>query len=93
MNNEEQQELLHYYVARVDDKQIIGIPSSHFPWSVAKKWEVAFLINVDLVNGTGTYDHEDGNRYYVDVISKEEYDMLIAFGVECVTEFPAEYPL
>ena len=83
---------MNYYAARLDDKKVTGIDSACFQWTIAKKWEIAFLICHDYLI-QGIYEHEDGNRYYVDEITWIEYDMLIAFGVEGVTEFPATFPV
>ncbi len=84
---------MYCYAARLDDNKIIGIHSAKFSHRVGKKWDIDFLIYVDYSLKVGIYDHENGKRYYVSEITWVDYDMLIAFGVEGVTEFPANYPV
>jgi hypothetical protein len=80
-----------YYAARLDDQRCKNIPTARFPHTVAKKWDIVFLVLHTYLH-EGMYDHDDGNRYYLGRISWEEFDMLKAFGVTCVTDFHADYP-
>ena len=80
---------MYCYAARLDDNKITGIHSAKFSHLVGKKWDIDFLIYVDYSLKVGIYDHDNGKRYYVSEITWVDYDMLIAFGVEGLTEFPA----
>jgi hypothetical protein len=82
---------LYYYAARKDDGKMPDMETGNFPWNVAKHWDIAFLIHHTHLE-KGMWKHDDGKRYYVSHISDEDFDLLHAFGVECVTEFPAIYP-
>lgn len=81
----------HWYAVRLDDQRHKDIPTARLPHYIGKKWDVAFLLYHSYIE-EGMYDHDDGKRYYLGRISWEEFDMLKAFGVTCVTDFPADYP-
>jgi hypothetical protein len=77
----------HPYVARVSDGRMNNFPRKGLERAKARKWDVEFLVKSGtMLIGDAMYRHNTHNTgVYLQRVSPEEFDMLKAFEVPCMT--------